>query len=331
MTATAKLLTLLVRGCAAASIAALAPAGAWSAQAQESTGAKPGAAVPTSVFSGRRSEDVFAAQVLLDRGRHSPGVIDGVPGGNTARAVRAYERANGLPADGKVDSKLLAKLRAGDANEVMQRYTLTPEDVNGPFVSIPSGMSAMAKLDNLAFESAAEALAEKFHMSQPLLKAFNPGVDFTVAGTEIVVAATSTGGMDAKVARIEVDKAGGVLRAYGADDGIIATYPATIGSGDFPSPSGEMKVKAIAAAPKYYFDPAGREWGPDRKLQIAAGPNNPVGSTWIDLSKDGYGIHGTPDPALIGKTSSHGCVRLTNWDAEALSKMVEQGTVVVFV
>ena len=119
--------------------------------------------------------------------------------------------------------------------------------------------------------------------------------------------------------------------AYGDNGRLLATYPATIGSSTFPSPDGAMEVTAIAAAPTYHFDPEGREWGPGKKLTIAAGPNNPVGGTWIDLSKEGYGIHGTPDPKLIGKTASHGCVRLTNWDAAELAKAVSKGTKVEFV
>jgi lipoprotein-anchoring transpeptidase ErfK/SrfK len=130
---------------------------------------------------------------------------------------------------------------------------------------------------------------------------------------------------------IEVDKAASALRAFTADGTLVATYPATIGSNTFPSPSGEMEVRAVAPAPTYHFDPEGRSWGPDEKLTIAAGPNNPVGGTWIDLTKEGYGIHGTPEPRLIGKTSSHGCVRLTNWDAEELAKAVSPGTKVEFV
>lgn len=117
----------------------------------------------------------------------------------------------------------------------------------------------------------------------------------------------------------------------GSDGKLLASYPATIGSDRFPSPSGSMEVRAIAAEPIYYFDPTGRDWGPDEKLTIAAGPNNPVGSTWIDLTKEGYGIHGTPEPRLIGKTASHGCVRLTNWDAAELSRAVDKGTEVIFV
>jgi lipoprotein-anchoring transpeptidase ErfK/SrfK len=214
---------------------------------------------------------------------------------------------------------------------LLQRYTVTAEDVAGPFVTVPDDMESQAQLGQLGYESPAEALAERFHMAESFLKALNPGADFGTAGTAITVIVPGGNEVGAEVARIEVDKAASAVRAFAADGKLVATYPATVGSSTFPSPDGSMEVTAIAPAPTYHFDPEGRDWGPDKKLTIAAGPNNPVGGTWIDLSKEGYGIHGTPDPKLIGKTSSHGCVRLTNWDAEELAKAVSKGTKVEFV
>ncbi|HEV2079551.1 MAG TPA: L,D-transpeptidase [Allosphingosinicella sp.] len=286
---------------------------------------------PSDIFSGSRSRDALVAQVLLDHSRHSPGVIDGIMGGNTARAIKSFQRANGMPVTGKISSELLRKLVADYSGDIVHRYTITSEDVDGPFVNVPSSMEEKAKLDKLAYESPAEALAEKFHMDQSFLKALNPGVDFGKAGTKITVVKAGDEQIGADVARIEVDKKASAVRAYASDGKLLATYPATVGSSTFPSPSGKMQVKAVAPAPKYYFSPEGRKWGPDKKLTIAAGPNNPVGSTWIDLSKEGYGIHGSPDPKLIGKTASHGCVRLANWDAAELGKAVSQGTTVEFV
>ena len=282
------------------------------------------------LFGGARSREVLAAQVLLDHSGHSPGVIDGVMGGNTKRAIAAFQRANGMQADGKISGAVLERLRAAYSGELLQRYTITAEDVAGPFVSVPDGMEAQAELDTLGFESAAEAIAEKFHMAESFLQALNPGADFST-DTEITVIVPGKAELGAKIDRIEVDKAASELRAYASDGALVVTYPATIGSSSFPSPDGNMEVTAVAAAPTYHFDPEGRDWGPDKQLTIAAGPNNPVGGTWIDLSKDGYGIHGTPEPSLIGKTSSHGCVRLTNWDAAELAKAVAKGTKVEFV
>ncbi|MBA3510761.1 L,D-transpeptidase [Sphingomonas sp.] len=274
---------------------------------------------------------MLAAQVMLDHGGHSPGVIDGAMGGNTRRAILAFQRANGMTTDGQTSAALLERLRGVYSGNLLQRYTITAEDVAGPFIKVPDGMEEQAKLETLGYENPAEGIAEKFHMAQSFLKALNPGVDFASAGTEITVVVPGKDGLQAKVARIEVDKAASALRAFTAEGTLVATYPATIGSSTFPSPSGAMEVRAVAPAPTYHFDPEGRSWGPDEKLTIAAGPNNPVGGTWIDLTKEGYGIHGTPEPRLIGKTSSHGCVRLTNWDAAELAKAVSPGTKVEFV
>jgi lipoprotein-anchoring transpeptidase ErfK/SrfK len=307
------------------------------AAAPVSVGAQQSSSLPVpgisenQLYSGGRSKNALMAQVLLDHRGHSPGVVDGVMGGNTSRAIEAFQRANGIAVDGELSAALLERLGGADSVTLLQRYTITDEDVAGPFVEVPGDMESQAKLETLAYESPAEAIAEKFHMAQAFLEAINPSADFGRAGTEITVVAPAKDAVGADVVRIEVDKAASTLRAYGANDRLLATYPATIGSSTFPSPDGAMEVTAIAAAPTYHFDPEGREWGPDKRLTIAAGPNNPVGGTWIDLSKEGYGIHGTPDPKLIGKTASHGCVRLTNWDAAELAKAVSKGTKVEFV
>ena len=138
--------------------------------------------------------------------------------------------------------------------------------------------------------------------------------------------------LDKDVARIEISRSDNTLRAFDSAGTMLAAYPATVGSAEMPSPDGTMEVRAVAPEAKYYFDPeANPNWGPDKKLTIAAGPNNPVGGVWIDLTKDTYGIHGSPDPNLIGKTASHGCVRLTNWDARELAAAVSEGTKVTFV
>lgn len=309
----------------------LAAAGSSGANAQDAPSLSFPGASEKQLFTGARTRDLLAAQVLLDHSGHSPGVVDGMMGGNTVRAIKAFQRANDMTADGEVSEALLQKLQTVYSGELTQRYTITAEDVSGPFVSVPEGMEDQAELDKLGYESPLEAIAEKFHMGQSFLEALNPDADFGSPGTEITVIVPGKSTLDAKVARIEVDKAASTVRAYSEDGALVATYPATVGSSTFPSPDGSMEVTAIAAAPTYHFNPEGRDWGPDKKLTIAAGPNNPVGGTWIDLSKEGYGIHGTPDPKLIGKTSSHGCVRLTNWDAEELSEAVSKGTKVEFV
>jgi lipoprotein-anchoring transpeptidase ErfK/SrfK len=272
------------------------------------------------------------AQVLLDRAHFSPGVIDGREGSNLSLAISAFQEARRLTADGKLSPAVWDALVA-DAGPALTDYVITPEDVAGPFTpDIPKDdYEAMAKLPALGYGSPLEALAEKFHMDEPLLQALNPGVDFSRAGTTIIVAALGPEGLDGKVTRIEIDNARGVLKAYADGDKLLAVYPATVGSTERPAPVGEWAVNTVAPRPTYTYDPSRLTFGkPTGKLTIKAGPNNPVGSTWIDLTKDTYGIHGTPDPKLVNKRASHGCVRLTNWDAAELGAAVQKGAKVVF-
>jgi len=287
--------------------------------------------VPEAAFKDARSRETLIVQALLDRTAHSPGVIDGFDGGNTQRAVRAFEKANGLTVDGRLDAKLIQTLADQVGEGVLRTYTLTTDDVSGPFKPVPDSMAEMAKRDNLGFAGVEELLGEKFHMTPGLLKALNPDADMTREGTKILVVENGEGAVPGKVLRIEVDKANSELRAFGEDDQLIASFPATVGSSEFPSPTGTMQIAAMDPEPNYTFDPDDQEWGSDETLILPPGPNNPVGGTWIDLGKEGYGIHGSPEPSNIGKTASHGCVRLTNWDAEALANAVEPGkTEVVF-
>lgn len=276
---------------------------------------------------------LIRAQVMLDRAHFSPGVIDGRTGENVRQAVAAFEQARGLPVDGQLDEQVWAALTAVDAQPALQDYEITAEDVAGPFArTIPTDVAEMAKLQKLSYTSPAELLAEKFHMDERLLKALNPNVDFSKAGTKIVVAAVAGRPLPAKVARIEVDKAEREVRAYAADETLLAVYPATVGSAERPAPTGEWEVRAIAPNPTWTFDPTRLTFGKEKKkLTIAAGPNNPVGVMWIDLTKETYGIHGTPEPAKVGKLQSHGCVRLTNWDVRQLGAAVQKGTKVAFV
>ncbi len=286
--------------------------------------------VPDGVFSNSRHTEVLAAQVLLDRSRHSPGVIDGYMGGNTRRAIRFYREAKGLPVGEQVDAALMRSLLDTQGGDVFTTYTITDKDLAAAFDKVPSSMEAMAKMEHVGWSSPLEMLADRFHMDQQFLTALNPKADFGSAGTRITVIARGDEKLSGNVARIEIRKAENSVVVLGADDTVLASYPATIGSRQFPSPSGAMQVTSVAPEANYTFTPTGRDWGPDDALVIPPGPNNPVGGIWIDLSKEGYGIHGSPDPQLIGKTASHGCVRLTNWDAQELAGAVSAGVEVKF-
>jgi lipoprotein-anchoring transpeptidase ErfK/SrfK len=302
------------------------------AQGNDSSASSIGLAeAPATAFDSRRTRQLLAAQILLDRTRFSPGVIDGLGGANVAHAVRAFRQAHGLPDGDRIDERLIAKLQEVATGPVLIRHTVTEADLGGPYLpSLPKDFAEQAKLEHVGYTSAQEALAERFHMSEELLRALNPGVEFGKPGAQILVPASRGGKIEGDVARIEVDKKASAVRVFGADKKLLAIYPATIGSADMPSPEGSMQVEAVAKEAAYYFDPDKLGFGPDKKLQIPAGPNNPVGGVWIDLSKEGYGIHGAPEPRLIRKTSSHGCVRLTNWDAHELAEAVKPGVVVEF-
>lgn len=237
-------------------------------------------------------------------------------------------------ADGKPDEKLLATLAAEDGKPVLQRYTVSEKDVTGPFLKeVPQKREDMTKLEHLSYTSPRELVAEKFHMDEDLLAALNPGADFSQAGTQITVAQVKTRGEKDSVTRIEIDKGAGSLSAFDDKDQLVAFYPAAIGSSDMPSPTGTHKVRAIAPEPIYDYNPKELNFSgvkAEGLLEIAAGPNNPVGTVWIDLTEPTYGIHGTPEPSLIAKSESHCCVRLTNWGAEELAAMVRTGATVTF-
>lgn len=287
--------------------------------------------IDPSLSLGSR-QDVATLQILLDRVGASPGVIDGRFGSNVEKALDAYRELTGIHLR-TTDSEAIKEALAKTGGDAFATYTITSVDAAGPYVaSIPSDYGAKAKLDRLGYTSVSEALAERFHMDEAFLKALNPRVDFSRPGTIIKVA--NFGRLAATpVARIVADKGKEQVRAYDASGKLVAAYPATIGSTDTPSPSGTHAVSRVALDPNYTYNPKinFKQGDNDKVLTIPPGPNGPVGSVWIALDKPTYGIHGTPEPSTIGKTASHGCVRLTNWDARELARIVKPGVTVEFV
>ncbi|HEV7321760.1 MAG TPA: L,D-transpeptidase [Ensifer sp.] len=277
---------------------------------------------------------IVKAQILLSRRSVSPGVIDGIDGENFRKAVSQFRRQERLPDGEEIDEQAWLGLGGETANDVIAEYTLTDKDAAYDFAdSIPRDYSKQAKMKRLSYTSPQEMLGERFHMSETLLIALNPRQAFVEPGSLIAVVSGRRSPEKGAARRVDAIKSTGMVMVFGADDVVLASYPATIGSEDTPSPSGEYTIERIARNPNYTYDPDKNfQQGRNTKtLTLPPGPNGPVGTVWIALSKPTFGIHGTPEPTKVSKTNSHGCVRLTNWDAEDLADLVKPGVVVRFV
>lgn len=276
---------------------------------------------------------MLAAQVALDRAGFSPGEIDGRGGPKTRLALSQFQKSASLQPTGVVNEETLTALRA--PAEPILSYTIAPQDVAGPFIgSMPKDMMESAKLPALTYTTALEALAEKFHASPALLQSLNPEAKWA-AGEVIKVPDVEPFELPTKAVKgaagaIEVVISGATksLVVKDAAGKILMHAPVTTGSSKDPLPIGDWKVTGVAWNPPFNYNPD-LFWDADpahAKAKIPAGPNNPVGVVWVDINKPHFGLHGTPEPSTIGRSESHGCIRLTNWDATKLGRLVSPGT-----
>ncbi len=294
----------------------------WSAAA-----ANTAAGNPILKSSAQQGAAVLRAQILLDRAHFSVGEIDGHFGSTTRKAASAFNLSRKIKASGEVNAATWKTLNA-DTAPVIVPYTLTAEDLAGPFTPIPEPMADKAKLPALGYENPEEAMGEKFHVSPKLLATLNAGMKLDHPGVVIQVPNVARPPIDkAAVMTVHISQSQGAVEAIDKDGAVLARYPATTGSTHDPLPLGDWKINGVAWNPPFIYNPD-LFWDAepsDKKAKLPPGPNGPVGLVWIDLSKPHYGIHGTPVPSTIGKTSSHGCIRLTNWDAAELANLVKPG------
>jgi lipoprotein-anchoring transpeptidase ErfK/SrfK len=338
-------------GLATVGAAALMFAGSDNATAQDS--AAP-VVPPPAIAVPQIDRDVLHAQVILDKLGFGPGVLNGEVNAATRAALRGFQARQGIAVTGQLDQPTLRAMHSYRAWRPTKTIALTPGMLAGPYRHpLPEDYGDMAEMDRVPYRSPMEKLAEMFHTTPEVLMALNSRDTPLAVGQNVVfpnalptsreydiddaaarrtLAYLNVGARQPQADRVVVDESEGVLKVMDAQDRVVAQFSATLGSAQFPLPIGEWTINSVSFNPDWRFDPdliAGTR--PDAEVAIVPpGPNNPVGLIWIGLSKEHYGIHGTPEPAKIGQTESNGCIRLTNWDAARLALMVKPGTRAVF-
>jgi lipoprotein-anchoring transpeptidase ErfK/SrfK len=297
---------------------------------------------------------VLHVQVILDRLGFGPGVLDGRGGQSLVAALKGFQESRDLPRTGKADAATLRALYPYRAARPTVTIALTPAMLAGPYYQLPRDYALQAKLPALGYRSPMEKLAEMFHTTPAVLMALNSPTTMLRPGTKVVfpnalptsrdypatlrpdwkqtLAMLNVDARQPSGDSVVVDKSDGVLRVLDKQGKLVAQFSATMGSSHDPLPIGTWTIKGADYNPKFHYNPdlfwdAKKD---DEKAMLPPGPNGPVGVVWLDLSKPHYGIHGTPEPSTIGRSESHGCIRLTNWDAARLSLMVKPGTKAVF-
>ena len=336
----------------AASSALVAPG---QAPAKPARPAAPSPAATPAAAPGAIDRNILHVQVILDHLGFSPGMLDGKPGMSLTAALKGFQEARGLPITGTADQPTLAALRPYAAWRPTRSLRLTADALAGPFINpIPHSENEQAKLPALAYRNPLEKLAEMFHTTPAVLVALNGPTTRLTPGTTVIfpnalptsrsydpalkpewratLASLNVDANQPQGAKIVVDKSDGVLRVLDRDDKLVAQFQVTTGSTHDPLPLGSHKMDVIDTNPKFHFNPA-LFWdakSSDTSAMLPPGPNGPVGVVWLNLNIPHYGIHGTPEPQYIGRTESHGCVRMANWNVARLALMVKPGVPVIF-
>lgn len=282
---------------------------------------------------GRGQFPLYArAQVMLNNSHASPGAIDGQSGHNFLKAISAYQQMNGLPVTGELTQQTWNHLLIRQPQAAFQSYQITAADLKGPYAkSIPRNYAEQAKMSGLHYTRVSEMLSERFHIDEDFLRKLNPQAKFNKVGETITVPSVRNE-LPSNISLIVAHKGARQLYLFDANNQMVGAFPASIGAANTPSPKGTHTVVKVSPNPVYGYSPKNFVQGGNTKpLSLPPGPNGPVGNIWIALSKPTFGIHGTPNPSLISKSSSHGCIRLTNWDANDLGRKVQNGVVVRFV